>query len=136
MQIEQRIQAGRRRAESLMVDTCEVVRSTGGYTVDPETGQDIPAVEVVYPVGDEDGRCKLSSTPQTGSQLDSDQYRFSIESPRLHLPITANVRAGDRVRITHSHMNPVNTGWEMGLRDLNRGTFRTAQRWNLEVVTR
>lgn len=130
------IARGRRAAEQIMTDTCRITRPTGGFTTDPDTGADVPSSTVVYPVGDEDGRCKLTSTPQTGEQRDSEVSRFSIESPRLHLPVSAAVRVGDLVEIVASEENPGNVGPMGELTDLNRGTYRTAQRWNLEVSTR
>lgn len=122
---------GREAAERLMTDTCTVTRATGETTVDPDTGQVIPETVTVY-----EGKCKLSSTPQTGEQRDSEEYRFLVEQPRLHLPIDTGVQSGDMAVITATETGNVSLGLQFRLNDLNRGTHRTAQRWNVEVPTR
>ncbi|GAA1453467.1 DUF6093 family protein [Nesterenkonia lacusekhoensis] len=121
---------GREAAERLMTDTVRVERRTGGTTLDPETGRDVPVFETVYA-----GRGKLSSTPSTGETYESGEHSYLVESPRLHLPIDVSVRPGDEAVVTATETENASVGARMRLRDLNRGTHRTAQRWNVEVIT-
>lgn len=123
----------RNAVESMMSDTCTITRPDpdGGGAIDPETGQEIPATITVYT-----GKCKLSSTPATGEQIESTHSRYLLETPRLHLPHDAPVKSGDDAVITETETGNVSVGISMRLRDLNRGTYRTAQRWTVEVATR
>lgn len=129
--VTQRLLArGREAAERLMTDTCTITRITGEYETDPETGQDVPVVEDVY-----SGHCKLQSTPQTGEHRESGESRLQVETPRLHLPYNTDLQPGDVATITATETGNVSTDLKMTLTDLNRGTHRTSQRWNVEVTT-
>lgn len=124
------LERGRQAAERLMTDTCVIQRPTGEYETNQDTGVDEPVFEQVY-----SGMCKLGSTPSTGENLESGDHRYQVERPRLHLPITAEVQSGDQATITATETVNVSTGIPLRLMDLNRGTHKTSQRWNVEVVT-
>ncbi|WP_147107141.1 DUF6093 family protein [Nesterenkonia populi] len=121
---------GRQAAETLMVDTCEITRYTGELATDPETGIDYPVGTIVY-----SGPCKVSSTPDTAESYGEGSHRVIVEAPRLHLPVDAEVQPGDEAVITSAAQAEYHTGDRMRLRSLNRGTWRTAQRWNVEIPT-
>lgn len=121
---------GQRMAENLMTDTCQVTRPTGRHILDPATGRDVPEMVQIY-----SGPCKLQSTPQTGESIHTGDYVYSTESPRLHLPHRVAVKPGDEAVITASKTRNPSVDLRMRLVDLNRGTYRTAQRWNVEVIT-
>lgn len=126
---------GRQAAERLMTDTCTIERPTGEFATNPDTGVDEPVMETVYPLGGQDGRCKLGSTPSTGEHFDTGEHRYLVEQPRLHLPYSVNVRSGDQATITSTETGNVSTNIPLRLMDLNRGTHKTSQRWNVEVIT-
>ncbi|NDK31184.1 DUF6093 family protein [Nesterenkonia haasae] len=132
MKTQQLLERGRAVAERLMTGTCTITREDpdGETTINPDNGQEIPVTTTVYT-----GKCKLSSTPATGEQLDSTHHRYLVETPRLHLPHDAQVQSGDDAVITATETGNVSTGISMRLVDLNRGTYRTSQRWNVEVAT-
>lgn len=121
---------GREAAERLMTDTCVIERATGEVETDPDTGQDVPVTEEVYT-----GKCKMASTPSTGEHFDTGEHRYMVEQPRLHLPYNVNVESGDLARVTDTETENVSAGLSLRLSDLNRGTHRTSQRWNVEVFT-
>lgn len=113
-----------------MTDWCTVGRPTGKYVTDPETGKDVPELEPVW-----EGPCKLQSTPHPGEQRISGEHRFTSETPGLHLPARAPVQTDDEATLIESAENPANSGLHLVLTGLDRGTYRTAQRWNVEVLT-
>lgn len=131
MGVKQALKRGRRLDLQLMTDTCVVSRATGETTVDPDTGQVTPEVVEVF-----SGPCRLGSAPSPGREVESGEYQYLIESPRLHLPHDADVQSGDEAVITETETDNVSLGRRLVLVDLNRGTHRTSQRWNVEVVTR
>lgn len=131
MGIKQALRRGRKLDEAIMTDTCEITRDTGENTVDPDTGQVIPEVAEVYT-----GQCRLGSASSPGREVESGEYRYLIESPRLHLPYDVDVQSGDEAIITTTETGNASVGMRMMLTSLNRGTHRTSQRWNLEVITR
>lgn len=130
MGIKQALKRGRRLDEAIMTDTCEITRPTGAHHTDPETGEVVEAREPVY-----SGPCRLTSAPDTGRPIHSGEYSYFTESPRLHLPHGVQVRPGDEAIITETSTDTVGVGDRMRLLDLSRGTFRTSQRWNVEVYT-
>lgn len=116
-------------AEELMRDTCTAARPTGGFVTDPETGVDTPASESVYA-----GRCKVQTTVAQAASPDAGGHQFTVENLQLHLPVSAELRTGDQVTITES-WDPQLVGLVFRLVELARGTYRTADRWNVELVT-
>lgn len=131
MGIKQALKRGRKLDEAIMTDTCVISRATGETTTDPETGKVVPEFAEVYT-----GPCMLGSAPSPGREVESGEYQYLIESPRLHLPHDADLQSGDEAIITATKTGNVSVGMRMTLMDLNRGTHRTSQRWNAEVVTR
>lgn len=113
-----------------MTDTCVIVRNTGAHVTDPETGVVEPESVEVY-----NGKCKLQSTPQAGTDREAGEYRYVVESPNLHLPIEAEVSVNDEARIVATETGNVSLNQAFRLVGLNRGTHRTSQRWNVEVPT-
>lgn len=91
---------GRRRAEEEMVDACVIRRgSTDEWTIDPDTGYEVPAgPDTVY-----EGRCKLQSFVPHESTPDVGGQTVTIQRTMLHLPAgIAPVRPGDDVEMTAS----------------------------------
>jgi hypothetical protein len=126
---------GRVAAAALMLDTCTVRRPTGALVTDPETGVDTPEMLPVYPIGDTAGICKVQSAiAQAGSPV-AGGHMFTVEQLELHLPVSSSLRAGDVATITAAALDPDLVGLKFRLVELARGSLRTADRWNVELVT-
>ncbi|MGP9528584.1 DUF6093 family protein [Glutamicibacter sp. AOP5-A2-18] len=120
---------GREAAESLMLDTGLVERSLGLVT-DPVTAVVSEVWETVYT-----GKCKLQGRQAQASTPDAGGHAFTVEQLMVHLPVSAQSLPGDRVTVLSSVMDPDLVGLKLRLTELGRGTYRTADRWNVELVT-
>lgn len=130
---------GRAFAEEQMRDTCTAVRPTGGFVTDPETGVDEPESVHVYPTPEQiaagnPGRCKVQTRVAQAASPDAGGHQFTVENLQLHFPVSAELQNGDQVTITES-WDPQLVGLVFRLVELARGTYRTADRWNVELVT-
>lgn len=129
----------REQAESLMTDLCLVERSAGEAT-DPVTGVVSEVWETVYPTpvditAGNLGRCKLQGRQAQASEPSAGGHVFTVEQLMVHLPVSALSQTGDRVTVLSSVMDPDLVGLKLRLTELARGTYRTADRWNIELVT-
>jgi len=115
-------------AESLMIDQCVVERATGEVT-DPVTGIVSEGWESVY-----SGKCKVQSRTAVATEPMAGGHRFTIEQLMVHLPVSAQSRLDDRVTVTSAVMDPDLVGLRFRLTELARGSYRTADRWNVELV--
>lgn len=120
---------GRQRAEYLMSDSCLVERSVGEVT-DPVTGVVSEGWETVY-----EGVCKVQGRQAQASSPVAGGHAFTVEQLMIHLPVSAQSRLDDRVTIMTATMDPDLVGATFRLTELARGTYRTADRWNVEAVT-
>lgn len=120
---------GRQAAESLMIDTCLVERSLGEVT-DPVTGVVSEGWLTVY-----EGVCKVQGRQAQASSPVAGGHAFTVEQLMIHLPVSAQSRLDDRVTIVTATMDPDLVGSTFRLTELARGTYRTADRWNVEAVT-
>lgn len=128
---------GRAAAERLMTNRVRVRRHTGEVVTDPLTGQVSKASTVVY--GDAEGGDVAKITTMGGNLADRREVggRHSYtENLRLDLPVRADCRSGDVVEVLSSQMDPTLVGLEFELVNLDRGEWRTAHRWALDLVTR
>lgn len=122
---------GRKWAESLMTTTCSVGRPTGGFDTDPNTGVDVP---IIVPVAVR-GICKVqAATPQADSPVVAG-HPYTVERLQVHLPVGDPVKSGDAVTIIECPMDPALNGLVFRLTELVRGSYRTAQRWDTELIT-
>lgn len=120
-------------AEALMVDTCEVTRQDDAQEVtDPVTGEVTSGATEVYT-----GRCKIQTgevqeaTPTTGGRL------VTVQRYQLHLPIGAGpVAVGDLVRLTAATQDAQLAGRVYRIIATHHKSLATAQRIELEEVTR
>lgn len=121
---------GRTAAERLMSTTCTVGRPTGQFVTDPNTGVDTPEVRPVTVRG----VCKVqAATPQAATPVVGGST-YTVERLQIHLPIGDPVQAGDAVTIVSNPMDPGLEGLVFRLAELVRGTYRTAQRWDTELM--
>ena len=120
---------GRRAAERLMVDRCDIGRP-GEPVTDPETGKVTVPVEPVY-----SGRCKLQGRSAWPSTPDAGDHAWTLVTIEVHIPATTTgVRTGDIVEITRS-IDPTNLGRRFLVKSADLATFRTAVRLLVEEVT-
>ena len=139
MGIQEDTVAGQMQAELLMQDVCTGARPTGGFVTDPETGVDEPEFVRVYPTpaqiaAGNPGRCKVQTTVAQAASPDAGGHQFTVENLQLHFPVSAELQTGDQVTVTES-WDPQLVGLVFRLVELARGTYRTADRWNVELVT-
>ncbi len=96
------VRRGRRKAESLMVDACEIRAKPTIGEFDPATGlrPETPGA-VLY-----SGRCKVQTyeaheqTPQSG------QHVYTVQRYYVHIPATVDVPVDARVTVTASTLDP------------------------------
>ncbi|MFB4414162.1 DUF6093 family protein [Pantoea sp. ANP04] len=121
---------GREAAEALMTDLCLIERQSTEDVTDPVTGAvTFPVVEVYA------GKCKLGGDKSQASEPSAGGHAFTVEQLMVHLPVSAKSLTGDRVTVLSSAMDPDLVGLKLRLTELARGTYRTADRWNVELVT-
>src|SRR5690606_14148038 len=120
---------GRQRAENLMIDTCLVERYAGEVT-DPLTGVVSDGWETVY-----EGVCKVQGRQAQASSPVAGGHVYTVEQLMIHLPVSAQSRLDDRVTIVTATMDPDQVSATFRLPELARGTYRTADRWNVAAVT-
>lgn len=123
--------AGRLEAERLMTSTCTGSRPTGRLTTDPVTGSDIPEADPI-PLR---GVCKVQAATPQAANTTAGEHAFIVERLQVHLPVGDPVVTGDLISIVSNPMDPSLEGLVFRLTELVRGTYRTAQRWDTELVT-
>ncbi|NKG22210.1 DUF6093 family protein [Paeniglutamicibacter terrestris] len=130
MDIQQITTDGRALAESLMLDSCMASRP-GPNVTDPITGAVTPSLTPVY-----SGACKVQGATAQAANPEAGGHAYVIESLQLHFPVSSQLRIDDIATITASTMDPDLVGSKFRLVELARGTFRTADRWNVELVVK
>lgn len=130
MDVQQITEDGRAVAESLMLSTATAHRP-GPETTDPETGETTPGLTEVYA-----GRCKVQGATAQAASPEAGGAAYVIESLQLHFPVSSQLFIDDVVTVTDSPMDPDLVGLKFRLVELARGTFRTADRWNVELVVK
>lgn len=121
---------GREAAESLMTDAGTVHRP-GPEVTDPDTGVVTPGLVEVY-----DGACKVQGATAQAASPEAGGHAYVVESLQLHFPVSSQLKIDDVVTIAASPMDPDLVGLKFRLVELARGTFRTADRWNVELVVK
>lgn len=83
-----------REAESLMGESCTVVRPTG-VTSNPQTGAPVVTSQPVYA-----GRCKLQTSGLQARSVESGSSTAVIQQSEVHLPVgTGPYKVGDVVTV-------------------------------------
>ena len=128
---------GRAAAERLMTNRVQIRRYTGELFTDPETGHVSKVSEIVYGAKDGGDIAKVTTTGMNQADRREVGGRDAyVESLRLDLPVRANCRSGDVVEVLSSQMDQTLVGLEFELVNQDRGEWRTAHRWTLDLVTR
>ena len=115
--------AGRREAESLMVDTCTIARP-GEPVTDPDSGAVTDSATPVY-----SGRCKVQSKDSSVATPDVAGASFVVVSRQVHIPAgLADVKNGDVITITASLLNPFGVGKQYRVEGFTPDSHETAAR--------
>lgn len=125
---------GRLAAEALMVDSCVVERLAGTVT-DPVTGKVTEVWEPVYGALPGGAKCKVQGRSAVAVEPVAAGHRFTIEQLMIHLPVSAKSQTNDRVTVIAARMDEDLIGLQFRLTELARGSYRTADRWNVDLVT-
>ncbi|WP_372699415.1 DUF6093 family protein [Arthrobacter sp. JSM 101049] len=125
---------GQRDAIESMRDTCDVLRPTG-TTFNPETGSDEVTGPQVYPVDGQTGWCRAKAGTTMDGNAEAGSHVFTIERQVLVFPIGTGLRPGDLVNLRTSVANPILAGTRYEITGAARGSYQTAERWNVKAVT-
>lgn len=124
----------RDEAEAMMASECIASRPGEPFT-DDDGIVTTPLIQVYA------GACKVQTTQAQAASPVAGGHAFTVENLQIHFPVRASLKTGDSVQIT------IAVDFETGLPDLDiqgnvyrlvelaRGTWRTADRWNVELVT-
>lgn len=131
MSVVRLVRAGRRQAESLMLDACTIKPVTSN-TTNPTTG----AVTPVYGAAVYTGKCKIQNQRSFPSTPDAGEHKWTLSPNELHLPVvgTAAVDTGHIVEITASALDPANVGRRFRVKAGDRKSLQTAIRLLVEEV--
>lgn len=126
----------REAAESLMIHT-GVVRRPGLDVTDPDTAVVTPGLVEVYT-----GECKLQGAKSLASEPVAAGQKLIIENLQVHFPVRVALQIDDVVEMTVA-LDPDTgepdmdvQGKSFRLVELDRGSLRTAKRWNVELVVK
>lgn len=122
---------GRRRAEALMVDACEIRAKPTVGDLDPVTGTrpETPG-ELLY-----SGKCKAQTyeaheqTPQSG------QHVYTVQRYYVHIPAVVDIPVDARVTITGSVLDPNLVGKTYRVAGGLHKSMATANRLLVDEVT-
>lgn len=131
MSAQSAMEAGRRMAESLMVDSCTVRRRTG-TTTDPNTGEVTPTYTVIR-TGQ---KCKVQTRGYWGEARDVGEAAVVILSLEIQFPTSVtDLVTRDEITIDSSQNDPTLVGRVFRLKDLSHKSFATARRVMCQEVT-
>ena len=121
--------AGRREAEALMLDSCDVMRP-GEPVTDPETGNVTPGETFVY-----SGPCKVQQTISQASNPSAGGHQFTVQDVRWDTPVSAGpFLVGDVVTMVASVLDPQLAGRVFRVIETFHKSGATAQRTRVSEV--
>ncbi|HEX5996952.1 MAG TPA: DUF6093 family protein [Jiangellales bacterium] len=130
MSVESLLARGRAAAEKLMQDTC-TIRHRTGETTDPTSGVVTPTYSTVYT-----GPCRVQQASPAARATDAGEAELLLLSRVLQVPMSATgIRAGDRVTIDTSALDPDLDGRVFVVRGEFAKTHATSRRFGIEEVT-
>jgi hypothetical protein len=122
---------GRRRAESLMLDTCEIREQATAGALDPDTGtRPVVPGAVIYT-----GRCKVQTYEAHESTPASGQHVWSVQRYTIHLPATIEVSVDCIVTITAAVLDEHLVGRRYRVAAFLHKSMATANRLAVDEVT-
>lgn len=123
--------AGRRAAESMMVDSGRALRPTGGMVYDEEQDKDVEAADALF-----DSRCKIQTRSLVARESEVGGRTSVSVRTELHLPAdTTPLAAGDLWEITATHSMSLSVvGQQLRVTAPVSGSLKTARRYEVEEV--
>lgn len=122
---------GRAAAESLMVDTCTITRTTG-ETTNEDTGVVTPTTATVYT-----GRCRIQQSQLGADSTPSDPGEAYVRLVAFELQVPMSVvglRVQDVITITASALDPDLVGRAFNVLGLAHKTHATARRVQVQEI--
>lgn len=120
------VRAGRRAAETLMIEMC-TIRRPGDPVFDPETGEYDETSTVIY-----SGRCRVK--PGGGYEVEPGGTEMILHRWTVSVPMTAEgILPDDMVEITASELDGDLVGKELAVVEVPAGSQLTARRLVCEV---
>lgn len=122
---------GRREAERLFIDRARVERPDGEST-DPESGLVIPTLTPI----ETSVACKVQSVQAQASVSNVGEEQFTVEQLVWQAPFGSGpYQVGDVITYLEAPLDPVMVGSVYRITELARKSYKTAQRFNVEVIT-
>lgn len=122
---------GRREAEALMIDRARVDRPDG-ETTDPESGVVLPTLAPV----ETSVACKVQSVQAQAAVSNAGEDQFTVEQLVWQAPFGSGpYQVGDVITYLECPLDPVMVGSVYRITELARKSYKTAQRFNVEVIT-
>ena len=122
--------AGRRAAESLMVDTIRLERDTGATTLDPVTLEETPVYETVY-----EGKGRWQRPDTVAAETVAGGVEFGLGRVTVQLPISVTDAArGQRATCVAAALDPALTGSVATVLAVQSKTHATMRRLACEEV--
>lgn len=130
---ESAVLQGRAAAEALMVDTCTVVRVTGGAgALDPETGtKTAGSTATVY-----SGKCRVQTYEAHESTPDSGGHVYTVQRYAIHIPVGTAIKVDDQITVTAAVLDPDLVGRDYRVVGLLHKSHATAQRLAVDEIVR
>lgn len=126
------LERGRRMAEELMTDTCEIGVETIGPELDPMTNDRRRHFTSVY-----SGPCELKAAANDVREIDAAGQALGEEGTVLKLPVATStvVRRNMIVRITASETDPGLVGVRARVQGPSSGSRTVSRRFKVEVTS-
>jgi len=131
MTIQSALEAGRRMAESIMVDSCTVRRRTG-TTTNPTTG----AVTPVYTVVRAGQACRVQTRGNWGEARDVGEAALVVLALEVQFPVSfTDLQTRDEITIDACVNDPDLVGRVLRVKDLHHKSHATSRRVLCQEVT-
>lgn len=129
---------GRRAAERLMVDACEIRGPATLGEMDQVTGlrPETPGAVVYGPgVAPYFGRCKVQTFEAHESTPESGDHVYTVQRTQVHLPAAVEVAVDQIITVTASVLDTHLVGRQFRVAAYLHKSFATANRVQVEEVT-
>jgi len=126
------LERGRRMAEELMTDTCQIGTEKLGTDLDPETNERVVTFTAIY-----DGPCELKAAANDVREIDAAGQDLAEQGTVLKLPIatSAGVKRNMIVKITGSATDPGLVGVRARIQAPSSGSRTVSRRFKVEVTS-
>ncbi|WP_147305830.1 DUF6093 family protein [Subtercola boreus] len=123
---------GRKLAQSLMPDTCDIGFDAPSTVLDEETGGYVSTFAPIY-----SGPCEYMAPHRLGSDVDAAGQILTDQNGILKLPVATSteVKKNMVAVITYSRHDPALVGTKCRITSPFAGSYVTARRFQVEVVS-